>query len=82
MEAFALWGDEQPKGSWHPQPLDLEQGKVSPGDPWGTAQAVLIGDHCKFPSQMEWKNAIKLIEHRGEGRSACNRAVMRARSRR
>lgn len=28
---------------------------------YGADKAILIGDHCKFPSQMEWKNAIKLI---------------------
>lgn len=41
-----------------PTVCELEQGRVAD---YGTDKAALIRDHCKFSSQMEWKNAIKLI---------------------
>lgn len=31
MEAFAPGGDERLEASWDPQPLNPEQGRVSPG---------------------------------------------------
>lgn len=56
-------GRRRPACPHSPEP---KQGRVGPAgwpewQTYGADKAVLIGDHCKFPSQMEWKNAIKLI---------------------
>lgn len=61
------------KGAWGAGGFHTAAGRRRPAWPcgpepnraewqtYGADKAILIGDHCKFPSQMEWKNAIKLI---------------------